>query len=76
MAEELNLIPAKKVASYNRLLRLRRAGFLHAIIIDGRHFYDNAEVDTLQARISAAAEKLLLAGGAGRRGRPGYRDME
>jgi len=70
-----HLIPAKRMGSYNRQLRLRRAGFLHPIVIDGRLFYSKEEVETLAARLAVASEQLLLAGGVGRRGRPGYKDL-
>lgn len=75
MADLQNLIPAKQIGSYNKQLRLRRAGFLHPIVIDGRLFYAREEVDTLATRLAAASERLLMAGGVGRRGRPGYTDL-
>mgnify|MGYP001156582254 CR=1 FL=1 len=72
---DLDLVPAKRVASYKTLLRLRAAGFLSPVFVKGNLFFKKEEVNSLSARLGEASDRLLLAGGTGRRGRPSYDDL-
>ena len=72
----MSKIPAKKTGfSVNRLLRLRRAGFLHVTEVNGRLLYDSDEVAACPSLIEKASETLILSGQTRGVGRPDYKKL-